>query len=483
MKARAITLPGVLAIVLLSHSAIDATAAPPPAERAGIGPAGPARAAESNPLRITPVVKAYRKSRPAVVNISTERLIQTRWGLFGFGDDPFEEFFPKRTMRTASLGSGFLIHPAGYIITNAHVVRRAQKITATLSDKSTHAAEVVAANDAHDLAVLRIKDAKGRKFGFLRLGRSDDLMIGETVIAIGNPFGYQNTCSTGVISALGRKLEFRGGSVYRGLIQIDAPINPGNSGGPLLNIAGELIGINTAIRADAQGIGFAIPVDMLEADIPKLLDFERLNRVIFGLTVRQRRTDRGGNLVVAAVAADTPAARAGCKVGDRLLTLNGKNLVQLPDYQIEMLSARPGSKVKLRVLRGGRKIDLEVAVTIRPKPDGAALAQRLFGMKLRQLTPELARRLGLAVNAGLIVDGVEANAPAARLGIRSGDVVFQLGRWYVTDLERVGLILEDVGPGEVLRVGIVRGRVRAWGSIEARKIEVRPPAEKGKVRV
>ena len=120
---------------------------------------------------------------------------------------------------------------------------------------------------------------------------------------------------------------------------------------------------------------------------------------------------------------------------------------------------------------------------VRPKPDGAALAQRLFGMKLRQLTPELARRLGLAVDAGLVVDDIEANGPAARLGIRSGDVVFQLGRWYVADLERVGLVLEDVGPGEALRIGIVRGRVRAWGSIKARKIEVRPPAGKGKVRV
>jgi serine protease Do len=369
-------------------------------------------------VRLTPVVEAYRRVSPAVVNISTEteRLVSMGWSLFGFGDDPFEELRPKRRLRTTSLGSGFFIHPDGYIVTNAHVVRRAEK-------------------------------------------------IGETVIAIGNPFGLQNTCTTGVASALNRKLEFRGGAVYGGLIQIDAPINPGNSGGPLLNIAGELIGINTAIRADAQGIGFAIPVDVLTSDMPKLLDFERLNRVVLGLGVQQKRTERGDELLAASVAPDSPAAEAGCEVGDRLLALNGRKLVQLPDYQIPMLAARAGEKVKLQVLRDGKKVNLVAEMRARPKPDGQALAWRLFGMGLQELTPELA-----------------SGGPARRLRIRVGDVVFRLGRWYVGDLERLGLILEDVQPGDVLSIWIVRGKVRAWGSIRAGKVEAKPTG-KAKVRI
>jgi len=445
--------------------------------------AGPAtRPARS--LRVTPVVEAYRRASPAVVNISTVRPVQMNWRMFGLTDDPFEEFLPRlfrRTVPATSLGSGFLVHPDGYIVTNAHVVRRARKITVTLADESAFSADVVAANSEHDLAVLKVRGAGDRRFDFLPLGRSDDLMIGETVIAIGNPLGYQNTCTTGVLSALDRKLEFRGGVAYDRLIQIDAPINPGNSGGPLLNIAGDLIGINSAIRADAQGIGFAIPVDLLAADFPKLLDFERLNRVVFGLTVARRHTPAGKRLVVASVAPGSPAAEAGCRVGDCVLALNGKPLKHLPHFQIAMLGIDPGATARLRCLRAGKTVRFDVTVKARPKPDGGALAEGLFGLHLKALTEELARRLRLPVEAGLLVTRVEQGSPADELGIRRGDVVFQLGRWYVTDLDRVGAILEDVEPGGTLRVGIIRGRVRAWASLKARK--PRAPSSRPKFRL
>ena len=423
-------------------------------------------------LRVTPVVEAYRRASPAVVNISTRRLVRMGWRLFGFHDDPFKDFGPRffgSAVPTVSLGSGFVIHPAGYLVTNAHVVRRAEKITVTFPDKRTYQAEVVAANTADDLAVLRIVTGGTRRFRHLRFGRSDDLMIGETVIAIGNPLGYQNTCTTGVISALGRTLRFKDGREYGGFIQTDAPINPGNSGGPLLNILGELVGVNTAIRADAEGIGFAIPVDRLLEDIPKLLDFERLNRVLFGLAVRQRHTEAGEELVVVSVAPGSPAAEAGCRVGDRLVALDGVALRQLPDYQVPMLEARPGRLVRLECRRAGRPIRLVVQVKPRPKPDGAALAAALLGVELRTVNRELARRLGLSVSAGLLVTSVEARSPAYRVGIHRGDVIFQIGRWYVTDLDRLGAILEDVPPGSTLYIGIIRGNVRAWASVTTRK--------------
>lgn len=294
-------------------------------------------------------------------------------------------------------------------------------------------------------------------------------MIGETVIAIGNPLGYQNTCTTGVISALGRKLEFRGGISHDGLIQIDAPVNPGSSGGPLLNIAGEMIGINTAIRADAEGIGFAIPVDRLTADLPKLLDFERMNRVVFGLTVRQRRLRGEPHLVVTDVAAGTPAAEAGCRASDRLATLNGQKLKRLPEFQIAMLGLAPAAKVRLGLLRGPKRIDLTVTLKLRPKPDGGALAEALLGLQLRTITPELARALRLRRNKGVVVTDVDRDGPAGKLGIRRNDILLQLGRWYVTDLDTVGAVLEDVAPGQELRIGIIRGKVRASAAIRARK--------------
>ena len=422
------------------------------------------------------MVEAYRKASPAVVNISTERVVRMGTSLFGGGHDPFERFMPRlfgRSVPTVSLGSGFIVHSSGYLITNAHVVRRAEKITVMLTDKSAYEAQVIAANPEIDMAVLKIEPREGKTFQYLSLGRSDDLMIGETVIAIGNPLGYQNTCTTGIISALDRKLTFRGGHEYSGLIQTDAPINPGNSGGPLLNMDARLIGVNTAIRADAQGIGFAIPVDRLVADLPKLLDFERLNRVVFGLTVEQRHLDTTEELVVTAVEPGSPAAKGGCKVGDRLMSLNGKPLRQLPDYQFAMLEAKPKAPIKLECWRNGKTLGLSVTVQSRPKPDGAALAGRLLGLEVRTVTPELARQLRLATRVGMQVTGVERGGPAERLGIRRGDVVFQLGRWYVTDTDRLGAILEDVRAGEAMRIGIVRGNVRTWTTIRARGAAVR----------
>ena len=236
--------------------------------------AGPVASAPPENPRVTPVVLAYRRARSAVINISAEKIVRTGVGLFG--RDPFEGIFPSpfaRRVPVKSLGSGFLISPDGHIVTNAHVVRKAQKITVMLAGGSRHAARVISTDAELDLAVLKIDPPEAKALKCLALGRSDDLIVGETVIAIGNPLGFANTVTTGVISAVGRTLEFRGGVKYTGLIQTDAPINHGNSGGPLLNIKGELIGINTAIRADAANIGFAIPVDTLAAELGRLLDF------------------------------------------------------------------------------------------------------------------------------------------------------------------------------------------------------------------
>ncbi|HOD81887.1 MAG TPA: trypsin-like peptidase domain-containing protein [Phycisphaerae bacterium] len=428
----------------------------------------PPALSEAQKTRVNPVVTAYRKVQPAVVNISSQKLVQQTFGLFG-GSDPFEDVFPsplRRRVPVQSLGSGAIIHPGGYIVTNAHVVRRADKITVTLQDKTQYEAKVISADPRHDLAVLKVEPKAGHSLPYLPLGRSDDLMPGETVIAIGNPLGYANSLTTGVISALDRTLEFGEDVSYTGLIQTDAPINPGNSGGPLLNIHGEFIGINTAIRADAQNIGFAIPVDALARELPALLDFERINRLIFGAEVAQRHTEAGDMVFVTAVRAGTPAAQL-LRTGDRVVQVDDRKVGQIVDYTCGMLDKRADQVVRLTLQRGGKDVAAAVRVKAKPRPNGKELAHRWFGMTLREVTPELARDLRLTVDRGLLVVGLEADGPAHRLGLKLGDVLFQVGQFYTLDLETLGTVLEDVRAGQVARIGIVRHNVRAWANIQA----------------
>jgi len=420
--------------------------------------------------RVSPVVLAYRQARPAIVNISTTRLVQVRYSLFGA--DPFEELFPnlfpRRKMAVRNLGSGFVIHPAGYVVTNAHVVRQAEKITVTFADNAKFPARVISADPDLDLAVLKIDVPPDRRLAHLPLGRSDDLMVGETVIAVGNPMGYANTLTTGVVSATDRTLKLPQGGEFRGLIQTDAPINPGSSGGPLLNVKGELIGINTAIRGDAQNIGFAIPVDRLADELTSLLDAERLNRVVFGAEVLQRHGETGNQLIVSEVRKGTPA-EGKLALGDRILALNGQAMKQISDYACALLDMKAGDKLTIKLARDGRELLTEVTLAAKPKPDGNALARRHFGLTLRPVTRQLARDLGLYVDKGLLVTGVERGSPADVVGIEPEDVVFQLGRLYVTDLDTLGTILEDLKPGQTIMIGIVRGNVSVSGTITARR--------------
>ncbi len=236
----------------------------------------------SDDIRETPVVKAVRKVSPAIVNISTERVITVREDpFFGFHRGSFDDY-PVRTRKykTSSLGSGVLIDKDGYIVTNDHVVSKALRIIVTLSDGVEFEGKLISTYPQKDLAVVKIKAPKS--FSYIDLGKSHDLMIGETVIAVGNPYGLGNTVTTGVLSAKDRFIEAEGRVVFDNFLQTDAAINPGNSGGALLNIRGELIGINTAIFARAEGIGFAIPVDTVKEVLEVLLDPRKLKKTWFG---------------------------------------------------------------------------------------------------------------------------------------------------------------------------------------------------------
>ncbi|MCH8912994.1 MAG: trypsin-like peptidase domain-containing protein [Planctomycetes bacterium] len=421
-------------------------------------PVGGTAAADSpadNPRR-TPVVEAFEKTHGAVVNISSTKVVEinrSRSPLDFFFQD-FDRFLGPRTRRykSTSVGSGFVIHKNGYIVTNAHVVDRTTDVKITFDDQTSYDAEVVAEDRAHDLALLKIEPKS--PLPVLQFGDSSDLMIGETVIAIGNPLGYQHTLTTGVISATDRDLKLtsaRTGQpvVYANLIQTDAGINPGNSGGPLLNVLGQLIGINTAIRSDAQNIGFAIPINTLKRLLPVMIREQQKNQFSLGLSVDHHRR-------VTRVLEDSPASRAGLRVGDTVTAVNGERVESDFDFYMQLLDHQPGQIVSLETRRSGSPRTARIRLQEPPRPDGAKLATQRLGITLSPLSRVDARRLRLQSNAGLMIDDAERGGPAQREGIAAGDILTALGGYYVKDLDEVGSILDQAQAGDQIYVRILR---------------------------
>ncbi|MBI5725291.1 MAG: trypsin-like peptidase domain-containing protein [Planctomycetes bacterium] len=466
-----------LCVAAIALAALSAAAAVPAGGQTAAAPAATAPA--NDDIRVTPVVLAYRKSSPAIVNISTETLVTERMGFPDNWLDMFDEAFPAPMLRKVpvhSLGSGTIIHPAGYIVTNAHVVVRAQKIDVTMSDGTKHSARMVALEPAHDLAILKMEPPKDAALPHLPLGRSDDLMVGETVIAVGNPMGLAGTLTTGVISATDRTIEFSRGAKYTGLIQTSAPINPGNSGGPLLNIKGQLVGITTAIRADAQNIGFAIPIDTIAANFCRLLDFEKINRVVFGATISQRHGRFGDEIFVSAIRPGTPA-EGKLAPGDLLTAVNDVAMTQIPQFACEMFSLGGQAKaIKCRIVRGGKEQTVEVAMQAKPPPDGKELGEKLLGMTLKKVTPQVAREMGLPISSGLVAVALAEDGPAVKIGMRKKDVLFRLAGVDVKDLDELGMVLEELEAGETVQIGIVRGQTAAIVQIKLAGLPAEKPA-------
>jgi len=418
--------------------------------------------------RRTPIVRAVERAAPGVVNISTTQVVVQQFSpLLGMDlPDVFKREFgdlfrPQRYVKN-SLGSGVIISPRGYIVTNAHVVQQADQIIVTLADESQKKAELVSADPAADLAVIKIDPDK--PLVAIPMGTSSDLMIGETVIAVGNPFGYQHTVTTGVVSALGRTIQPSPNFQYEGLIQTDAPINPGNSGGPLLNIRGELVGINTAVRAGAQGLGFAIPVDRVREIMIGLLSMRRAGSAWLGLHFR---ADCPG-AVVASVDRGSPAAKAGLTANDRIVSVAGETVEDAIQLETFILDRKPGDSIRLGVGRGETAHEMEIVLVEAPKPDGARLAKTLFGLDLQALAPDLATTMRLAVDRGLLVAGVEPGSPAAATGLRAGDVIVQVDRYRVADLETLGALLVQVEKGNRILFFVVRGQSVMQAALTAR---------------
>ncbi|MCP4456192.1 MAG: PDZ domain-containing protein [Planctomycetes bacterium] len=423
-------------------------------------------------LRRTPTVKAYDTCHRAVVNISGQQTVsRSSWP--GFDLPNMLDFGgPHGQQKVPVLGSGFVVHASGYIVTNAHVVRGTDKLKVIFSDGREYRASVVNTDTIRDLAVLVIKAPPPLQA--VNLGRSHDLMIGESVIAIGNPFGYSNTLTRGVISALSRDIQISTEFWLRGLIQTDASINPGNSGGPLLNIVGDLIGINTAIKADAQNIGFAIPVDALVNNISHMLMPEQLRRVRLGLSIGRLKTvENHRGLLVDSVTPASPADQQGIRNGDLLLRLDGTPLTSMIDFYVQMIDKAVGEPMTLDFIRPtGAKLNTRTAkltLAPRPIPDGRALAQSFFQMSVSELTETLAQRFNFE-NAYpvLIVTKVTPRGQANRTGLKSGDLILRAHGNTVRNLTEFSLEMEKVSEGQTVSLEILRIGIGVFGQVEQR---------------
>ena len=410
---------------------------------------------------------------PAVVNVTTtpkkeagsEGSPEERFRDF-FGPEFFERFFRERPPRenVRAAGSGVIVDPRGYILTNSHVVENAADIQVRLSDQRKFPARLVGRDPKTDLAVLKI-EATG-PLPVAELGDSDRLRIGQWAIAIGNPFGLDRTVTLGIISATGRMR--LGVSQFENFIQTDASINPGNSGGPLLNLDGKVIGINTAIVSAGQGIGFSIPINMAKEVMGQLIEKGRVVRGWLGIVIQDLSDElalgfgvpaRSG-VLVADVMKDSPAETAGLRGGDIIVEFAGQAIREVPELQRRVAATSPGQPVPLTVLRDKREARLTVKIGEMPGEErvvAAAPTVEGWGLTVGTLTPELAARYELTGTEGVVVTDVARAGPAERAGIRQGDAILQVNREPVRSVQGFRQTLQKIKPGEMVPVYLQRG--------------------------
>lgn len=403
--------------------------------------------------RTNAVVEAVKKVAPAVVNISSEQVVRSRANPFsGFGgnslfDSFFKDFFDpgyERRFQRTSLGSGVIIDgKRGFILTNAHVIAKTGKISVVLKDDLELEANIVGTDPDSDLAVLKINS--DQPLPSIPMASAKDLMIGETVIAIGNPFGFSHTVTTGVISALNRNIR-TDESVYRDFIQTDASINPGNSGGPLLNINGELIGINTAVYAKAQGIGFAIPIYKAQKIVKDLILYGEVIPAWIGINVQdldaslaqylklpQDKKKGIQGVVVKAVQPQSPAAKAGIEKGDIILSVTDKTIYSIQDYRLIMREFAADDALEIGLLRNGQKTAIEVKAAVFPKELAGQLVQTLLGITVNDLTFKTRNRYGIKDKEGVVITGLKQGYYLSEIGVRPGDVIRKIDEIRIAD--------------------------------------------------
>lgn len=444
----------VATAAMLLGAAVTSQAPRPPVALADPAPAVESRAPRG-PVTFDSFRDIVRRQNAAVVNINTRKVVKRTRDPFRelFGDDTVDRFLgPRGDDRSAterSLGSGFIVDPEGYVLTNRHVVEGADEINVTLANRKRYAARLVGKDARTDVALLKIEPKE--KLTAVTLGDSDRVEVGEWAMAIGNPFGLGgNSVTVGVISYKGRDFTLGTRNTTVDMIQTDASINPGNSGGPLIDARGEVIGINTLIITQglpqSAGVGFAVPINMAKEILPQLRDKGKVVRGWLGVSIQAVTEDLGKTLkmdeprgaLVSDVTAGAPAEKAGVRPGDVVLRVDDREIVDSGDLSGYISSLSPGKRVTLHLLRDGEKTSLDVVLGTFPEegeesgdqPSGASL-----GMSIQELTPSLAERLGIPrATRGVVVTGVEGVGAAEEAGLLRGDVILTVNGKAVEDV-------------------------------------------------
>ncbi|MBN2298752.1 MAG: Do family serine endopeptidase [Deltaproteobacteria bacterium] len=431
---------------------------------------------------VMPSLSTLAKSTsPTVVNIRTSKKIMGRelYKHFegpGGENDWFDEFFkkffdklPEQDLKQKSLGSGFIISRDGYVLTNNHVTKGADEIFVSLSDDEEYKATIVGKDDNTDIALIKI-DSDRKDFPVSVLGDSDVLEIGDWVIAIGNPFGFGHTLTQGIVSAKARII---GAGPYDSFIQTDAAINPGNSGGPLINMDGQVIGINTAIVSSGKGIGFAIPINMVKDILPELKDKGEVARGWLGVAIQEVTpeiaravglTDPAGAMVTMVYSGD-PADRAGVKPGDIIVKINSHDIEDPRGLTRYIGSLKPDAKVEIVVWREARTITLETKLEKRLEehvsnlgqiPDETEETKDRFGLVLKDITPDIQRQFNLEETAGILVIDIDPNGSAARSRIEKMDIIKEVRGRKVNNVEEYLETIDGVAKGQTVLMLIQR---------------------------
>ncbi|MBJ6726283.1 DegQ family serine endoprotease [Geomesophilobacter sediminis] len=423
--------------------------------------------------------------RPSVVNISSTTTVKVPGNPFRhyFGDRDggnFDEFFkhffgdtPDREMKQQSLGSGVIVSRDGYILTNNHVVEGTGEIKVKLSDGRELKARVIGRDPKTDLALIKVTSGF-ENLPVLTLGDSEKMRVGDWVLAVGNPFGLELTVTQGIISATGRVI---GSGPYDNFLQTDAPINPGNSGGPLVNLRGEVVGINTAIVSGGQGIGFAIPSDLAKSVMTQLREKGKVTRGWIGVSIQSvtpeiakafgMKDTRGA--LVGDVIPEGPAARAGIKRGDIILAFDGRPVKSSNDLPRVVAETAVGKQVEVTILRDKKEIRTPVKVaelTDARAATGEAPAEG-YGMKLSNLDDQLRERFGLTENAGVVVTDVASGSVADDAGIEAGDVIKEVNRVPVRNLAQYQEQIRKGTSGEPVLLLVQRGKETFYVSLQA----------------
>lgn len=421
--------------------------------------------------RETPVVRAVKRASISVVNIHTEKPAADRDAVFSTG----------KARKVNGMGTGVVIDERGYIVTNFHVIEDVDTIRCSMQDGSDYDASVISFDREQDLAVIKVNATRTLRVS--PFGTSSDLMLGESVIAIGNAFGYRHTITTGIISALGRDVEVNQHQSYKNLIQTDASINPGNSGGPLINLDGEIIGVNVAIRAGAQRIGFAIPIDDARRIVAKLISTEQLSHTTHGVMGKDVKNGANRMLLVEGVQPASPAAQAGLKNGDIVLKAGAIDVVDGVDLERALLGKPAGESVEIVIRREDKTEKLTLALA--PQQNGKTSLSTEIVARANNDTPEgekpwnvLGLRLsplpvqqksllaGTKYRGGMRVLEVRSDSPAFKNGIQPGDILVGLHDWETISSDNVAWILNQPASLQPIKFYIIRDAQTLFGHLQ-----------------